>query len=348
MTDACARRHGPGRPLSVGGRAFQLSISLQSPSESESSRDWRARADRWRDPRLARRSREPRSPQSFARARALGRFHRRSSHTAEARDATTGSQGAFSALLVTRRRSLRCRYSVAVGPLGVAESDDTPQVRQHTAPVLDFARSSRSARDRRVKLPPSYVRARAADADHVVHARSLPSRCACVRTPSNRMRVGELLRRVRTSTSLLAFHAARERSRAAQVVPFRVLMTSRGVMSTRGSSPRSARLPARHERLQRDAARLPREDPRLLASRSATADHDLHHARADAEIQSASHSRASITLDVYSHVMPVQSHTSYALIRLRDPASLARESLNPSRKSPFSDPLWSMADRRRS
>ena len=188
--------------------------------------------------------------------------------------------------------------------------------------VLDFAEVEPNvARDRRVKLPARMrEEPEPPDADHVVAMLARLTarwRLAFVTAEQTGMRVGEIAsvawRDVDVAGSRVRMRARETKSRRGKWVPVPAWLMD----EVEASCPLEDRLPDRHVFQRVDEAGL--RNAMLRACRTARipvySPHDLRHRRITIwhhagvpirEVQErVGHSRASITLDVYSHVMPV-------------------------------------------
>jgi integrase len=315
-----------------GGRAFKL-IHLGSRSterEAKILRDWAAgELIAGRDPRtsLAALREEATKPTvAWDVERAWDAFIAARLDTADGtRRNYEKARNAFSSLLGSREvRSLRVAdIQAAVGALSGSLNPTTLAKYVNTLrQVLDFAEVEPNvARDRRVKLP-AVVREEPEppDAHHVVAilARlTVRWRLAFVTAEQTGMRVGEIAsvawRDVDATDSRFRMRARETKSRRSKWVPVPEWLME----EIEATCPLEDRLPDRKVFARVDEAGL--RNAMLRACRTAKipvySPHDLRHRRITIwhhagipmrEIQErVGHSRASITLDVYSHVMPV-------------------------------------------
>ncbi len=315
-----------------GGRAFPL-VHLGSRSterEAKALRDWAAgELIAGRDPRVSLAAQRdaathPQPPRDLDAA--WEAFIAARLDTAEGtRRNYRKAKEAFSALLGSRDAgSLRVAdIQGAVGSLSESLNPTTLHKYVNTLrQVLDFAEVEPNvARDRRVKLPP-VVREEPEppDADQVVGMLARLTarwRLAFVTAEQTGMRVGEIAsvawRDVDVAGSRFRMRARETKSRRGKWVPVPAWLMD----EVEASCPLEDRLPDRHVFQRVDEAGL--RNAMLRACRTARipvySPHDLRHRRITIwhhagvpmrEIQErVGHSRASITLDVYSHVMPV-------------------------------------------
>jgi integrase len=315
-----------------GGRAFRL-VHLGSRSterEAKKLRDWAAgELVAGRDPRTSLAAMRDAAAHPSAPRDVDGAWE---SFIRSRLDTTEGTRrnyrkakDAFFPLLGARDvGSLRVAdVQAAVGTLSESLSAATVAKYVNTLRlVLDYAEvEPNAARDRRVKLP-RVVREEAEppDAHHIVAMLARLTtrwRLAFVTTEQTGMRVGEIAsvawRDVDASDSRFRMRARETKSRRGKWVP-----VPRWVMDEiEATCPLEDRLPDRRVFTRVDEAGL--RNAMLRACRTAKiavySPHDLRHRRITIwhhagvpmrEIQErVGHSRASITLDVYSHVMPV-------------------------------------------
>lgn len=315
-----------------GGRAFKL-LHLGSRSterEAKALRDWAAgELIAGRDPRSslsAMREAASRPKLAFGLDGVWDAFIAARLDTAEgtrlnyrkAKDAFSPLLGSrdVGALRVADIQSAVGRLSESLSPTTLAKYVNT--LRQ----VLDFVEVEPNvARDRRVKLPP-VVREEPEppDAGAVVAMLARLTarwRLAFVTAEQTGMRVGEIAsvawRDVDVAGSRFRMRARETKSRRGKWVPVPAWLMD----ELEAVCPLEDRLPDRHVFPRVDEAGL--RNAMLRACRTARipvySPHDLRHRRITIwhhvgvpmrEIQErVGHSRASITLDVYSHVMPV-------------------------------------------
>jgi integrase len=315
-----------------GGRAFKLIHLGSTPTEREAKalRDWAAgELIAGRDPRAslaARREAANRPVVSRELDRAWDAFIAARLDTAEGtRRNYRKARDAFSSLLGSRDvGSLRVAdIQSAVGTLSGSLNPTTLHKYVNTLrQVLDFAEVDPNvARDRRVKLP-RVVRDEPAppDASHVVAMLSRMTtrwRLAFVTIDQTGMRVGEMASvtwgDVDVDGSRFRMRARETKSRRAKWVPVPAWLMD----ELDASCAREDRTPQRKvfERVDEDGLR----NAMLRACRTAGipvySPHDLrdrritiwHHAGVPVkEIgERVGHTRASMTLDVYAHVVPV-------------------------------------------
>lgn len=315
-----------------GGRAFKLIHLASMPTEREAKalRDWAAgELIAGRDPRASLAARREAAVHPTASRDVDGAWD---AFVAARLDTAEGTRrnyrkakDAFSPLVGSLEvGSLRVAdIQAAIGTLSGSMNPTTLAKYVNTLrQVLDFAEVEPNvARDRRVKLPP-VVREEPEppDADQVVAMLGQLTarwRLAFVTAEQTGMRVGEISsvawRDVDAAGSRFRMRARDTKSRRGKWVPVPGWLMD----EIEATCPLEDRLPDRRVFARVDEAGL--RNAMLRACRTAKipvySPHDLRHRRITIwhhagvpmrEIQErVGHSRASITLDVYSHVMPV-------------------------------------------
>ena len=315
-----------------GGRAFKLTHlgSRSTEREAKALRDWAAgELIAGRDPRMSQAAHRDASVTGSLVLDVDTAWDRFIASRLDTADGTRRNfrkaRNAFSPLLGSRDvRSLRVAdIQTAVGALSQSLHPTTLAKYVSTLrQVLDYAELEPNvARDRRVKLPP-VVRdePEPPDANHVlaILARLTPRwRLAFVTAEQTGMRVGEIasVRWADVDVAGLRFRMRRRETKTnrAKWVPVPAWLME----ELEASCPLEDRLADRKVFIRVDEAGL--RNAMLRACRTAGiasySPHELRHRRMTIwhhagipmrEIQErVGHSRASITLDVYSHVMPV-------------------------------------------
>ena len=324
-----------------GGRSFKLVHLGSRPTlrEARTLRDWGAgQLAAGRDPRaeMARLATEAASPAKVA---PLDSWWER--FIASRVDVTDGTRGnyrkakaAFSQYLGTRDPQTLAVADVQDGILQVSNVVEPSTLAKYVSTlrqVMDFTGIEPNvARDRRVKLPAIVYDEPdppdAADVLAMLEQLSRRWRLAFVTTEQTGMRVGEiasvLWRDVDVSGSQFRVRMRETKSRRAKWVPVPPWLMD----EIADSCPLEDRLPDRpvFERVTEDGLRNAMLRACRVAEIPGYSPHDLRHRRITIwhhaglptkTIQDrVGHSRASTTLDVYAHVMPVKEVPMEALL----------------------------------